>query len=463
MRRGSAEVAAAGRLTDDGPMTDAEALLAALAETAPGRVLTPADPDFDPAALVAFDPGPVKPVAIVRPRDAGEVARVLPLVAEAGFQVAVRAGGHSYSGRSLVDGGIVLDLAALDAVAIDPATRTGRAGGGATAGRYTSLAAEHGLATGFGDTGSVGIAGLTLGGGIGLLSRRFGLTVDDLVGADVVTADGRALAVDDDHEPDLFWALRGGGGGVGVVTEMRFRLHAVTTVTHGMFFFEPDAGLLASLVAFLTDAPDGLASMVNVMVAPPVPFLPAELHGRPVIMALAVHSGDPDEGRRLVGMLRDLAPALVDRVTEAPYPSVLGEFGFHGMGLVSGAGFADDFGPERAARAVDAVTSGGRAVVNLRPMGGAIARVAADTTAFAHRDRRLMVVVSSLAPDRATAETAVGAVDELTGALTDGSAGYVNFLRAVPDAAERAYPPATLRRLAAAKAAYDPGNLFRPW
>lgn len=442
-------------------MTDTEALLAVLADVAPGRVTTPADPGFDPAALVAFDPGPVRPVAVVRPQDAAEVAQVLPLVAEAGLPVAVRAGGHSYATRSLADGGVVLDLAALDGVTIDPDSRVGRAGGGTTAGRYTALAAEHGLATGFGDTASVGVAGLTLGGGIGFLSRRFGLTVDDLLGAEVVTADGRVLTVDDEHEPELFWALRGGGGGLGVVTELRYRLHEVTTVTNGMLFFAPDPGLLASLVAQLTDAPDELASMVNLMVAPPAPFLPAELHGRPVIMALLVHSGDPAEGGRLVGAIRDLAPALVERVTEVPYAAVLGEFGFRGMGVVTGAGFADEFGPDRAARAVEAVTSGGRAIVNLRPMGGAIARVPGDATAFAHRDRRLMVVVSSIGPDRATAGQAAGAVDELAAALSDGAAGYLNFMRARPDAAERAFPPPTLARLAAVKSRYDPGNLFR--
>ena len=443
-------------------MTDTNAgLVAALAGLLPARVATPGDPACDPAARGASDPGPVTPAAIVRPRDAGDVARILPLVGEAGLAVTVRAGGHSYAGRSLVDGGVVLDLADLDAVEIDPATSTGRAGGGTTAGRYTALAAEHGLATGFGDTTGVGVAGLTLGGGMGLLSRRFGLTIDDLLSAQVVTADGRVLDVDDDHEHDLFWALRGGGPGFGVVTELRYRLHPVTTVTHGMLLFEPDAELLASLVAYLADAPDELASMVNVMAAPPMPILPAERHGRPVILVLLVHSGDPGEAQRLVADVRAMASPLAERVVEMPYPGVLGEFAFHGMGVVTGTGFADEFGAERAAHAVDAVTSGGRAIVNLRPMGGAVARVEADATAFAHRQRRVMVTVVSLAPDGATAGLAASAVDELTASLTDGVAGYVNFLRSRPDTAERAYPPATRERLAAVKAAYDPGNLFR--
>ena len=441
-------------------MTDANGLLAALATLAPGRVTTPG-PGFDPGALVAFDPGAVTPAVVVRPRNAAEVAQILPMATEAGLPVAVRAGGHSYSRRSLVHGGVVLDLGGLDAVHIDADVRTGRAGGGVTAGRYTTVAAEHGLATGFGDTGSVGVGGLTLGGGIGFLSRRYGLTVDDLLGADVVTADGRLLVVDDEHEPDLFWALRGGGGGLGVVTELRFRLHEVASITQGMLFFEPDAGLLAALVGHLSEAADELASMVNVMVAPPVPFLPPELHGRPVIMALLVHSGDAADGERLVGEVRDMAPTLLERVVQVPYTAVLGPFGFKGFGVVTGAGFADEFGPERAARAVDAVTSGRQVVVNLRPMGGAIARVAPDATAFAHRDRRLMVVVSALAPDQATADLAAPAVDDLSAALSDGPYGYVNFLRDLPDAAERAYPAATLQRLTAVKAVYDPGNLFR--
>ncbi len=445
---------------DDGRVTDAAALLSALAALAPGRVATPG-PGFDPGALVAFDPGPVTPAVVVRPRNAEEVARILPLAADAGLAVAVRGGGHSYAGRSLVDGGLVLDLSGLDSVLVDPDARTARAGGGVTAGRYTTVAAEHGLATGFGDTGSVGVAGLTLGGGIGFLSRRFGMTIDDLLGAEVVTADGRVLTVDDEHELDLFWALRGGGGGFGVATELRFRLREVPSITHGLLFFEPDAGLLAALLARLGDAPDELSSTANVMVTPPLPMFPPELHGRPVIMAMLVHAGDPAEGERLVGAVRDMAPTILERVVQAPYTAVLAPFAFKGFGVVTATGFSDEFGPDRAARVVDAVTSGRQVVVNLRPMGGAIARVPADATAFAHRDRRLMVVVSSLAPDQATADLAVPAVDELNAALSDGPSGYVNFLRALPDAAERAYPAATRQRLAAVKAAYDPGELFR--
>lgn len=444
----------------DGRVTDATGLLAALTALAPGRVAAPG-PGFDPGALVAFDPGPVTPAVVVRPRNAEEVARILTLAADAGLPVAIRGGGHSYAGRSLLDGGVVLDLSGLASVLVDPDSRTARAGGGVTAARYTTAAAEHGLATGFGDTGSVGVAGLTLGGGIGFLSRRFGMTVDDLLGAEVVTADGRVLTVDDEHEPDLFWALRGGGGGFGVATELRFRLREVPSITQGLLFFEPDAGLLAALVARLGDAPDGLSSTVSVMVAPPLPMFPAELHGRPVVMAMLVHSGDPAEGQRLVGAVRDMAPTLLERVVQAPYTAVLAPFPFKGFGVVTATGFSDELGPERAGQAVDAVTSGRQVVVNLRPMGGAIPRVAPDATAFAHRNRRLMSVVSVLAPDQPTADRAAPAVDDLAAALSDGPYGYVNFLRALPDAAERAYPPATRQRLAAVKAAYDPGRLFR--
>ncbi len=451
----------ADEVSDDARVTDdaSRELTAALAEVSP--VVTPADPGFDPAGLVAFDPGSVTPVAIVRPRDAAEVTRLLPLVSQSGVPLAVRGGGHSYASHGLVDGGVVLDLAALDAVTIDPASRVGRAGGGATAGRYTALAAEHGLATGFGDTASVGVAGIALGGGIGFLSRRFGLVVDDLVGAEVVTSDGRVLTVDDEHEPELFWALRGGGGGFGVVTELSFRLHEVSTVTHGMLMFEPDPDVLATLVALLADAPDGLSSMANVMAAPPMPMVPAELHGRPVLMVRGVHSRAPDEGRRLFDEMRALSRPLLDMVAEAPYPAVLGEMPYKGLGVTSDCGFADDFGPSRAARAIEAVTPGSRIVVNLRPMGGAIARVAPDATAFAHRGRRVMVVVASLDQSRAAASAAAGTVAELTRTLSDGSDGYVNFLGAISDGAARAYPSATLQRLAEAKTAYDPGNLFR--
>ena len=224
-----------------------------------------------------------RPAAIVRPVDADEVRRVVSLARETGVELAVRGGGHSYAGHSTSEGGIVLDLRGLTALEIDPGERVVRAGGGLTSGEVTTAAASHGLAVGFGDTPTVGIGGLTLGGGAGYLVRKHGLTIDQLLGAEVVTADGRVLEVDETREPDLFWAIRGGGGNFGVVTRFDYRLHSVDTVTGGMLAIPATPETLAGLVEVADAAPEELSLIANVLgAAPPLPFVPAELVGKPL-------------------------------------------------------------------------------------------------------------------------------------------------------------------------------------
>lgn len=443
--------------------TTASDLFDKISDIVGDRVRTATVPGFD-AALSLYGGAPRTPALVVQPRDAEEVARILPMIGDARLPVTARAGGHSLARRSRVEGGVVLDLALLDGVDIDTAARVGTAGGGVTAGRYTDIAAEHGLATGFGDTASVGVAGLTLGGGIGFLSRRFGLAIDQLAGAELVTADGRILDVDADSEPDLFWALRGGGAGLGVVTALRFRLQEVGTVTGGMLMFEADPDLVAALVALVADAPDELSAMINIMNAPPAPFVPAHLHGRPVVMMIGAHSGSPADGASVFDAIRALAPVAADTVGTVPYSSLLANPPVQpGLVPVSTSGFADVFTAERASLAT--ATLGELqtpfAIVNIRPMGGAIARVAADDTAFAHRDRTAMVWATALYQDRDAATAHDGDIAALAAGLTDGDAGYVNFFGDVPDAERRAYPEATLAKLRSIREAVDPNGLFR--
>ena len=255
----------------------------------------------------------------MRPVDAGEVAHVVSLARETGLELAVRGGGHSNAGHGTSDGGIVLDLAGLTTLEIDAGSRVVRAAGGLTSGEVTGAAAPHGLAVGFGDTASVGIGGLTLGGGVGYLVRKHGLTIDHLLGAEVVTADGRVLEVDAERDPDLFWAIRGGGGNFGVVTRFDYRLHPVDMVTGGMLALPATPETLAGLVAAAEAAPEELSVIANVLLAPPLPFVPPELVGKPLLLAQLVHAGPLDDGERAVAPLRALAPPVADFVRAMPF------------------------------------------------------------------------------------------------------------------------------------------------
>src|SRR5207249_1226912 len=220
-----------------------------------------------------------RPAVIVQVADANEVARVVKLARETELELAVRGGGHSVAGHSVSEGGIVLDLRAMKALDIDAAARTAWAESGLTAREVSVAAAEHGLAIGFGDTGSVGIGGITLGGGVGYLVRKHGLTIDSLLAADIVTADGQLHRVDADHEPDLFWAIRGGGGNFGVATRFRYRLRELPGIVGGILVLPATAETVAGFIAAAEAAPDELSTIADVMNCPPMPFVAEEHHG----------------------------------------------------------------------------------------------------------------------------------------------------------------------------------------
>ena len=273
-----------------------------------GRVIEPDDAGYDEARAVANGAIDRRPAAIVRVADAADVARVISLARETGMELAVRSGGHSAAGHGVSEGGIVLDLADMKALDIDADGRTAWAETGLTAGEYTAAADAHGLATGFGDTGSVGIGGITLGGGIGFLVRKHGMTIDDLLAAEVVTADGELLHVDAETHPDLFWAIRGGGGNFGVATRFRFRLHELGPIVGGMLMLPATPEVVVGFLAEAEAAPEELSTIANVMPAPPMPFVPAEHHGRLIVMALMVYAGETEAGQRAIAPFRSLAP-----------------------------------------------------------------------------------------------------------------------------------------------------------
>ncbi|MEV0894675.1 FAD-binding oxidoreductase [Promicromonospora sp. NPDC050262] len=441
--------------------------LAPLAAALGDRLLTPSADTFADTAAVFVGGSPLTPAAVARVRTTDEVVTALAVARDAGLPLAVRSGGHHQARHALVDGGLVLDLRLLDGVEIDTAAGVGRAQGGVLAGAYTAAAGAHGLATGFGDTATVGVGGISLGGGIGYLSRRDGLTVDNLLGAEVVLADGKVVQADADNNPDLYWALRGGGGNFGVVTRLDLRLRQVGTVTGGMMMWEPTPARLATVLRAFAEGPEEFSGMVNVMLAPPVPMIPAELHGKPVLMALLCHSGAARDAAEVFGPLRAQG-TLLDGVQQIPYTALFegpggppaGGVGDVRTGFLGEGAWAPD--EDWAAAAIEAVSgASGPSAVNIRPMGGAISRVDPAATAFAHRDPAFMVSVggTAMAPDALPATTAW--VASAAEALGVRGRGYVNFMgTATEEDVRNAYPEATLARLREVKRAYDPGNLF---
>ena len=431
-----------------------------------GQVIAPDDPRYAEARSVFVPTVDRLPAAIVRPVDAGDVAHVVTLAREGGLELAVRSGGHSGAGHGVSDGGIVLDLALLKALELDPDRRVAWAETGLTAGEVTRAAGDHGLAVSFGDTGSVGIGGLTLGGGVGYLVRKHGLTVDSLLAAEIVTADGRLLLADEEQHADLFWAIRGGGGNFGVATRFRYRLQPVGTVTGGMLLLPATPDTIASFVAAAEAAPDELSAIANVMPAPPLPFVPEEHHGTLVIMGMLVHAGPLEEGERAVAPFRALAEPLADLVRPMPYPEIYPPDDPDYRPLAAARTmFVDTVGRADAETIVERLSSSTAQmpVAQLRTLGGAMAAVPADATAFAHRASRIMVNVAAVFGDPEEAPAHEAWVDATAAALRQSDDGaYVNFLGDEGDERVRAaYPGATWERLRAIKERYDPTNLFR--
>jgi FAD/FMN-containing dehydrogenase len=437
-----------------------------------GRVITPGDEGYDQARTVFYGGYDRRPAVIVKAADEADVAYVVSLAKDHGIELAVRSGGHSTAGHSVNEGGIVLDLGEMKALDIDADERVAWVQPGLTAGEYTSEAAKFGLATGFGDTGSVGIGGITLGGGVGFLVRKHGLTIDDLLAADVVTADGLLRRVDAETNPDLFWAIRGGGGNFGVVTRLKLRLHkiggaeTVGTVYGGMLVLPATPEVIAGFVAAAEAAPDELSTIANVMTAPPMPFLPAELHGRLVVLAMLVYAGDAADGERAVAPFRALATPLADMLNPMPYPDVYppDEEEYHPL-AVGRTLFVESVDADLATTVLERLSTATAmmAVTQLRVLGGAVSRVPNDATAYAHRDRRIMVNVAALyqQPEEKAAHEAWA--NSFVAVLQQGTGGaYVNFLGDDgPERIREAYPAATWDRLVDVKRKYDPTNVFR--
>jgi FAD/FMN-containing dehydrogenase len=430
------------------------------------RVIAPGDTEYDKARTVFYGGIDRHPAAVIRVKNAAEVAQVISLAREHSLELAVRSGGHSGAGHSVSEGGLVLDLSLMKDIQIDPESKTAWAESGLTAAEFTAATIAQGLVVGFGDAGTVGLGGITLGGGVGYLVRKHGLTIDSLLAAEIVTADGKILIVDSTNYPDLFWAIRGGGGNFGVVTRFRFQLHALDKVYGGMLFLPATADVIASFVAAAESASEELSGIANIMPAPPMPFLAPEHHGKLIIMAMMVYSGDAADGEQAFAPFRALA---------TPYADMLRPMSYTEMYPAEEGG---DYHPVAAARTmfIDRVdlsvaetilehlksSTAMMAVSQLRVLGGAMARISEDATAFAHRKSKIMVNLAALYGNPEEKSTHEAWVNKFAKAIQQNDKGaYVNFLGNVDEAQVRAaYPDATWERLREIKTQYDPANFF---
>ena len=427
-----------------------------------GRVVVPGDADYD-SARAGFN-GAIdrRPSAVAYATDADDVAAAV----RCGLPLTVRGGGHSISGRSVRDGALCLDLRELNAVVVEGDLV--RVGGGALLGDVDAAAQEHGLAVPAGHISHTGVGGLTLGGGVGWLMRKHGLTIDSLVGAEVVLADGRVVHASAGTHPDLFWALRGGGGDFGVVTRFDFRGRRVGPLVLAGFLVHPWERATEALRAsrdFMRSAPDELTIFDCLVTAPPQAPFPPELHGKRVVATTIVWAGDFEEGQRALAPLRAACPPALDLVEPMPYvalQSMLDETAPRGWSYYDRMHYL----PALEDRCIEAIVESVEAApspfaqVNIARMGGALGRVPADATAFGHRDAHTLVWFIGCSGEEPIAPVAdwVRAVwDQTAGYATGGV--YANALhegRPVRDA----YAPGAWERLVAVKRRYDPYGVF---
>jgi FAD/FMN-containing dehydrogenase len=431
-------------------------------------VVGPGDPRYDALRRVWNARVDVRPAAIAQVRGPADVQDALRWARERDVPVSVRGTGHHVAGLGVREGGLAIDLSGLASVHVDPVRRTARAGPGATWGDVDRATQAAGLAVTGGRISCVGIAGLTLGGGYGWLMRRCGLTIDSLLAADVVTADGERARASADEHPDLFWGLCGGGGNFGAVTSFEYRLHPVgPLVTAGAVFYDQEhlPAVLRGFRALMAGAPDELGALCNVVRLPPAPFVPPGLRGRPAVAIAVCHSGSEEAAARELAVLGDVAPPLLERIGAMPYVRAQRLFDAAGRGgsFVHGAAGQLASLDDAVVAAVEehaARLPSPESIVMISAMGGAVARVPQDATAFSHRDSAFAYAVDAVWTDPAEGERHLAWAGALAADLEPFSTGvYVNELGPGGDVA-RAYAPATLERLRAIKRRYDPGNVF---
>jgi hypothetical protein len=448
----------------------ATATLGRLREQVQGEIVTPDDSAYEEARKVYNAMIDRRPRVVVRAAGVDDVVAAVNFARESGVAVAVRGGSHSVPGFGTADDAVVIDLFGMQAVEVDPATSRARAQGGATWGIFNDASHAHGLATTGGIISTTGVGGLTLGGGIGYLSRGFGLSCDNLVAAEVVTSGGRTVTASEHENEDLFWAIRGGGGNFGVVTSFEFRLHPVRDVYGGPMLYEVDdaATVLRFYREFIQDAPEELGGFPAWQLAPPLPFIPEERHGDPFLIFIACWAGPVEEGEAALRPFRDVAPVVAEHVGPMPYPALNSAFDAlvpAGLQHYWKATFARELTDE----AIEAHLEHGpklpavNSTVHIYPINGACHRVAPEATAFAYRDATFATVIAGMWPDPAENESSIGWVRDFYDATAPHSeeGGYVNFMSADDQERIRANYRQNYDRLVEVKRKHDPDNLFR--
>jgi FAD/FMN-containing dehydrogenase len=434
-----------------------------------GTVIGPNDEGYEEARRVYNAMIDRRPAAIVRTANAGDVMTALRAARDSELDVAVRGGGHSVPGFGTCDGGVVIDLSAMRSVRVDPVGRMARAEGGATWGDFNAATHAFGLATTGGIISTTGVAGLTLGGGIGYLARGHGLSVDNLVSADVVLADGRFVIASEREHDELFWALRGGGGNFGVVTSLDFAMHPLVDVYGGPMFFELSEAetILRAYREIIADAPEELGAFPAFQIAPPLPFIPEDRHGDTLIAIVACWAGPLEEGENALKPFHDVAPVVAEHVGPMPYPALNSAFDAllpPGMQHYWKAAFVKELTDDAIAAHV---THGPdvpfvSSTMHVYPINGAAHRVAPDATAFGHRDANFAMVIAGIWPDPRDNERNIEWVRDYYAAIAPHSekGAYVNFLAGDDQARVRESYGANYARLAEVKRAYDPDNVF---
>ena len=427
-----------------------------------GSLVRSTDAEYDATRAIVNLRFDGRPELIVKAADAADVIRSVEFAREHGLRLAVRSGGHGGHGFSSFDGSLVVNLSGMRSVSVDPVKRTAWVQAGATTADLLEAAGPHGLAVSTGDTSSVGLGGLVTGGGIGWLVRKYGLTIDSLISAEIVTADGRLVVANATQNSDLFWAVRGGGGNFGVVTAFEFQLQPVGMIFGGAVVLPPTPDVLRGFAEYGVQAPDELTMIAMLMPTPPLPMVPQEAHGKLAFIVMVCYTGNPEDGQRAIEPLRQLATPLAEMVGPMPYGALYNftQEGSHPHPGVVRSGFMHGL-PDEAIEEILAHyqnSTGPVGMTQIRPLGGEFSRISNDATAFAHRDKSIFLSLIN-----------IGFGDEPERWVTDlwqqlapmASGAYVNFLEDEgEDRIREAYPSETYARLAEVKRRYDPENVF---
>lgn len=457
------------------PIAQAEAMhetrvqtLQGLAARLQGTMLLPGTHDYETARTVWNGLADHHPALIVRCATANDVSVAVTFAREQGLVLSVRSGGHSPAGHGTNDGGMVIDLSHMKAITIDPERRTARLESGLTWGEVASALQPYGLALTSGDTGTVGVGGLLLGGGIGWMARKYGLTIDHVRAVELVTATGEVLRASADENSDLFWGLRGGGGNFGIATAFEVNAHPAGLVLGGAVIYEMTEAeaVLKEYVRYAAAAPDELTSAAMLMAAPPAPFIPPSKQGAPVVVISLCYTGDLKQGEQVIAPLRQLGTIVADVISPIPYPVMFAfteEAARPGFSHYDRSMFVQTLNDDLVQTIVSA--SEGKlspeTMLQIRILGGAVSRVPADATAFAHRDKHAMLSVFNRQWRPGNDESLLQAEQVWQSLRPYADGAYVNFLADEGEQRIRdAYSPATYARLAALKKRYDPTNLF---